>query len=182
MQISIRLLRALLVLSLALGPRAFALNGEPPLEQKVKAAYIYNFVRFVEWPASRGSGPVRVGVVGPVKLATAMKEALEGRTVGDRPIVVRRVLSVDEAADNEVLYVSGNDLEEARRFVAPAEEKAVLTVTECDRFLKAGSLVNFFLADESVRFAVNTAALDRSPLRMSSQMLQFASIVSPEKK
>lgn len=180
MPVFVRFMWGLLALALWSAPSASGLSQEAPIEQKVKAAYLYNFVRFVEWPKAPAGTPVTVGVVGTEKLATEMKEALDGRAVGDRPLVVSRVTNVDDAARHNVLYVAGNDLDMARRYVAPTVSKPILTVTECDRFLKAGSLVNFYLADDSVRFAVSSEALDRSPLKVSSQMLQFASIVKPE--
>jgi hypothetical protein len=175
----VRFLRGFLIWTLVSVPGAFALVEEIPIEHKVKAAYLYNFVRFVEWPEVKAGQPFRVGVVGSNAIVSAVRQALDGRMVGDRTIVVKRVTAISESVDNEVLYIAGNDADTARKYVSPAAEKPVLTVTECDRFVRAGSLVNFYVADESVRFAVNTEALDRSPLRMSSQMLQFASIVKP---
>ena len=150
-------------------PRAFGLSEEAPIEQKVKAAYLYNFVRFVEWPNAVSGEPVRIGVVGTESITAAMTEALDGKTVGDRPIVVSRVRNVNESSQSNVLYIAGNDADAARRYVALAAQKPVLTVTECDQFLRAGSLVNFYFADDTIRFAVNSDALDRSPLHMSSR-------------
>lgn len=152
-----------------------------PPEHKVKAAFIYNFVRFVEWPPVTAGTPIRVGVVGSDAIVSTVHEALDGRSVGDRPITVDRVMREEDAKAHDVLYVAGNNADLARRYVVASQGHSVLTVTECDRFLAVGSLVNFFFSDDTVRFAVNASELEKSPIKMSSQMLQFAAMVRPEK-
>jgi len=153
----------------------------PPPEHKIKAAFIYNFARFVEWPTAPAGTPIRVGVVGTDRVVSVVREAIDGRLVGDRPVVVEKVTREEDGKNHEVLYVSGNNAAAARRFVSPATGRPVLTITEVDRFLSVGSLVNFFIAEDSVRFAVNADELDKAAIKVSSQMLQFAAIVRADK-
>jgi hypothetical protein len=153
-----------------------------PIELKVKEAYLYNFIRFVEWPGDKPmeTRPIRLKVAGPPHLAAAMVRTLGGRTVGSRAIEAVAISEPAEAAGADVLYVMDKDAPRAREFVQAVQGKPVLTVTETDNFPAAGSLVNFYIADQTVHFAVNANELERSPLHLSSQMLQFAAILRPE--
>lgn len=146
-------------------------------EHQVKAAFIYNFIRFVDWPTAEPGKPIRVAVAADEEIFESVRDALHGKTIGDRLISVAASRGPADAADADVVYITGNDEETIRRYMSVAEGRPVLTITETKRFPNVGSLVNFYLSEDSVRFAVNATALERSALKMSSQMLQYASIV-----
>lgn len=177
-------LRAVLAASLLTASSGFAAPTSAPSapEYKIKAAFLFNFVRFVEWPGeTAGNRQVILGVVGSDAAFSEIRDSLNGRMAGNRSIAVRRVRIPDEVKAVSLLYVTGNSEGTARRFSEVAANRPVLTVTEYDRFpgVGVGSIVNFFIAEDSVRFAVDVTALERSSIKMSSQMLQFASIVRP---
>jgi hypothetical protein len=174
--------RAGLAVLAALAMAAGAFAQDRPIELKVKEAYLYNFIRFVEWPGDKPmeTRPIRLMVAGPPKLAAAMVRTLGGRTVGSRAIEAVAISEPGEAAGADVLYVMDKDAARAREFVRAVQGKPVLTITDTDNFPAAGSLINFYIADQTVHFAVNANELERSPLHLSSQMLQFAAILRPE--
>ncbi len=172
-------MRFALALALAatfvIAPRASADNS---LEHQLKAAYIYNFIRFVEWPASSGTGEILVCVVGPASVQQEMKEELEGKKIGERGIRVHGAASPQDAAGCSVLYVANRSADVARRFTAAVPRDRVLTITEADGFPETGSLINFFLDNQTVHFAVNTDMLADTQFKLSSQMLQFGTMVT----
>jgi len=160
--------------ALFLFPSAFAADS---LEHELKSAYIYNFIRFVEWPPS-AQGDIVVCVAGPRPVVDEIRGGLSGKEIGDRAIRVRGAAAPVEVAGCEVLYVTGRDSAGARRFLAAVPRHKVLTITESDRFPASGSLINFFLDNQTVRFAVNADLLPKTQFKLSSQMLQFGTMVS----
>lgn len=178
MQVSLNRFSRLTALLLAVAlPARPAAGGPIATEYELKAAFVFNFIRFVQWPDPAPGEPVTVAVVGNEVVVRTVRRSLDGRSVGDRPIRVVRASTPEEAARADIMYVTGASEEAARRFVSAARGRPVLTVTECHRFQRVGSLVNFFVADDTVRFAVNATLLEKSPLKLSSQMLQYAAIV-----
>ena len=168
-------LRSAAFLALSIASPAVAQQEAP--EYSVKAAYVYNFIRFVEWPEKGRSDSINLYVVGPQTVVSSFRTALEGKTVGDRPIQVKAATSPGDIKNAHALYVAGSDTDRAREFVKAVSEKDVLTITEASRFPSVGSLINFYISEGTVRFAVNATVLEKSLLKVSSQMLQFAAIV-----
>lgn len=175
------------IMAIALGASARAPAGEPPLEYRVKAAFVARFVSFVEWPAGAGpkpNTPVTVGVAGDGPQTATMVEALTalGATTagGSAPrIQLRRLKSPHDLEGCQIVYVTA----EATAGAAgtwPADvlsrlgDAPVLTVGESPTFLADGGMVAFFFEDERVRFNFNLAAIERSQLRVSSALLQLA--------
>lgn len=148
------------------------------IEQELKAAYIYNFIRFVEWPGAPPAGDLNVCVVGPRKVQSDMRRHLDGKRVGDRVIHVRAAYSPRQTSGCHVLYVAGRDAAHARRFTAAVPRDRVLTITEADRFPVSGGLINFYQDQDTIRFAVDADLLAQSHFKLSSQMLQFGTMVT----
>lgn len=148
------------------------------VENELKAAYIYNFIRFVEWPVSASTDAIKVCVVGPLPVKKGLEQELSGRKVGTRSIEVRSAAHPSQAAGCDVLYVASADPNLARRFTAAVPRERVLTITESAGFPGTGSLINLFLEDQTLRFAVNADLLDQTQFKLSSQMLQFGTMVS----
>ena len=146
-------------------------------EYAVKAAYLVNFARLVEWPPTRqpaAGRPFVVAVAGSAEVEGALAEGLAGKSVGDNPVIVRRIDSAEEIADTHIVFVAGDApagfLEAARRF-------SVLSVGQSDRFASNGGVVNFFTVDQKLRFEINPKAASAAGLNISSRLLSLAVIV-----
>lgn len=149
-------------------------------EYQVKAAFLANFLSFVQWPAARvpaAPAPFVLGVYGTDPFGPYLREAVAGRTALGRPIEVRRVASLREVADVHVLFIAGGDVSSVREVVRRAEAAQVLTVADADGFARTGVVLNLFIDDHRVRFEANQAAAQRSGLRLSSQLLKMARLV-----
>jgi hypothetical protein len=152
--------------------------GEAPTanEYDLKAAFLFNFTRFVEWPRGAPDVPFCIGVAGQDPFHGALEQAVTGRSAAGRAIVVRRLRTGDEAAC-EMLFIAGTDLYKARTMLVRLRGSPVLTVGEAPGFCRAGGIIEFSVQDRRVRLSVNLDAAQRAHLQISSKLLGVASVV-----
>ncbi|MBI2834126.1 MAG: YfiR family protein [Acidobacteria bacterium] len=145
-------------------------------EYAIKAAYLYQFAKFVEWPEPAGQA-VRIGVVGDDPFGRTLDRVVAGKTVQGRPVtIVRRTL--DESFDDcQMLFISYSEATRIRQILRRLDRRAVLTISEGERFAQVGGMIAFVLEENRVRFHVNPAAIDRAGLKVSSKLLQVATVV-----
>jgi hypothetical protein len=170
------LLRAALAGTLLLGASARA-TPDAPTEWDVKAAYLYNFTLFVEWPEDAMPSPTApfvVGIVGPDPFGQAAEATFAGKTVGAHPVVVRRLASPEESGAVQILFVASPSDREAQRAVRAAQGKPVFTVADGEGAASRGSILTFHLKENRVRFDVNLAPARAARLKISSQLLKLA--------
>jgi hypothetical protein len=147
-------------------------------EQAVKAAFLYKFAAYVEWPApSRPDAPFVIGTLGADEVATELTAILPGRSVAGRPAVARRLKEGDSLQDVQILFV-GRRAGDQRAAIEAARSHGVLVVTETT--LEQGGTINFVVTDNRVSFEVSLEAAERSGHRISSRMLAVARRVVPK--
>lgn len=144
------------------------------LEEAVKAAYLLRFVPYVYWPAeSPADTPFRIGIAGAPAVVAALEELKAEETVAGRPIDVVEI--EDEAVDDlDILFVGRLADDRLEDHLAAVEGQPVLTVTELDGALERGGMINFVIVRGTVRFEASEAAVQRSPLRLSADLLKLA--------
>lgn len=151
-----------------------------PQEHEVKAAFLFKFPSFVEWPKEAlGAGPLVIGVAGADAVADELEAIAAGRSVQGRPVQVRRQRPGESLHGLHVLFIGqgqGAQLAEAQR-AAPAQP--LLLVCEWPSALESGAVVNFVRGDARVRFEVSLEAAERRGLRVSARMLAVAQRVLP---
>jgi hypothetical protein len=150
-----------------------------PLERRVKAAFLYKFLGYTDFPASAfadAAAPLTIGVIGADDLAVELARVVAGRTVNNRPVEVRELREADAGARVHLLFVGGFDQQRVARIVRQASG-AMLIVTECDSGLQLGSVINFRIVDERVRFDVSLDAAERNGIKLSSRLLTVANRV-----
>jgi hypothetical protein len=172
---------AVLVLATLLAGAAPAPDS-PSLEYQVKAAFLYQFLSFVEWPApalaAKGDSRV-VGILGDTPMVPAL-QALGAKPVQGRPLVVRHfrdLRDLREPGALYVLFVAQGDRERLAAAVRAVKGSGVLTVGESEGFARLGGIINFVIVDGKVGFEINPRAADEAGLRVSSKLLQLARIV-----
>lgn len=152
-------------------------NGGTDLERSVKAAFLYKFLLFTEFPASAfadPTAPMVIGIAGDNAMARDLARLVSGRTVNRRPVVVREVREGDALDGLHLLFVGGHD---AARLARLARPSPLLVVTEADNGLKHGSVINFRIVAERVRFDVSLEAADKHNIKLSSRLLTVANHV-----
>jgi len=172
-----RLAGCLLALA-ALAPAHAEAGSSQALERQVKAAFLYKFLGYADFPASAfadSAAPVTIGVIGSDEMAAELGRVVAGRQVRGRPIVVR-TLREGEPAQVHLLFVAGSDSVRAARILRSASA-ALLPVTECELGLQSGSVINFRIIEERVRFDVSLDSAERNNVKLSSRLLTVANRV-----
>jgi hypothetical protein len=162
---------------------AFPANAAPSEEsgdapaRSVKAAYLYKFLSYVEWPpASAGeqNSPITIGVIGADDVATELSQIMPGRTVNNRPLAVKRLKEGDPLSGIQLVFIGQMDSARIYQLLKAAQQQSVLSVTESSDALAQGSVINFMLVDGRIRFEVSLEAAEKSNLKLSSRMLAIA--------
>jgi hypothetical protein len=146
-------------------------------EQSVKAAYLYKFAGYVDWPDLQPVGseiPINIGVVGSGSLADELARITVGRTINNRPISVRQITTDLLLEEIQVLFIGAQERNRLDEWLLQARTLPILTVTESEGALSEGSIINFTVNDQRVRFEVSLGAADQSRLRLDSRLLAVA--------
>ena len=171
----------LLFLMLAYSVLAHAAPVAEPIvdEYQVKAAFLFNFAKFVEWPTEAFSdpdAPLVITVFGEDPFNGSL-EAVRGKLVNNRKLTIRRVKEIQDIGKSNVLFVSPSARKELARILEALQGQNVLTVGEDGVFTQCGGIINFVKEDNRVRFEVNVTAAERAGLKISSRLLALARIV-----
>jgi hypothetical protein len=148
-------------------------------EYQVKAAFIYNFTQFIEWPKdafSSPDAPFIIAVVGDDPFDGALDKILAGKSVGNRPIVTRHFSSVADIRPCQILFVSMTADASLQAVIEKIGKAPVLTVGESEELLSTGGAVRLFLEDGKMRFQINPDVLEAARLKASAKLMQLARI------
>jgi len=157
-------------------------QAQRPTEYQVKAAFLFNFAKFVEWPDSvfeDARAPIVIGVIGNDPFGADLDQAVKGKIVRDRKLEVRRMPSLEEGETCcHILFISISESKRLKAIFSALRHRNVLTVGDMDGFCRNGGAVGFFLSRNKVRFEINADVVTRSGLKMSSKLLKLARIVT----
>jgi len=164
---------AAVVLLLAL-PYAAAQDNKPT-QYDVEAVYLYNFAKFVTWPQTGPQrGPFTICVFGEDPIAPILDRTIAGETLDGRPVVDRKVSTLEQLPACSILYISASQAKQVGRVLAVVQGLPVLTVSDMPGFLAGGGIIQFVLLDNRVRFEVNLQPTQRDGLALSSELLKVA--------
>jgi hypothetical protein len=173
-----RLLALLGVLALQAGALPAAAHAQQQAqEHEVKAAFLYRFLSFIEWPAGAFPGPQApyvIGVAGADDVAAALEEAMPGRPVQGRPVVVRRMRAGESLAGVHLLMVGRAEQAHIAQWAKSAPAHQTLIVGEAEDALDRGAGLGFLIDEGRVRFNVSMPNVEASGVRISSRMLAVA--------
>ncbi len=148
-------------------------------EYEVKAGFIYNIAKFVEWPERTDAGSrnqLLVCVLGSDPFGKAF-EQIEGRTVQGKKLGIRRVASAREARECHILFIGRSEKDRVARITETVKDWSILTVGDTEGYLREGVMVNFYMEDGKVRFEIDVERTKQSKLSLSSHLLKLARIV-----
>ena len=146
-----------------------------------KAAYLYKFAPFVDWPnptAEFPSGAFRICVVGGQPFDGVLDRVVQGHTVGGRPIAVQQLAGVTGNSGCSVMFIAGPDAQSVAQTLAAVRGSPVLTVTDGAEGLDDAGIINFVVEDSRVRFEINARAAAANRLTISSKLLSLATRVT----
>jgi hypothetical protein len=167
----------------ALCAHTAAWAADPPtvLERRVKAAFLYKFAGYVDWPAPAfraGTDPLVIGVIGDDALAEELERLVQGRRSAGRLVQVRRIESLGDPGNVHLLFLGRSQAQRIDEAVQAIRSRPVLLVSEAPGALRQGSMINFVIEDGRVRFEVDLDATEKNGLGLSSRLLTVARTVN----
>jgi hypothetical protein len=157
-------------------------GAETAPEYQVKAVFLYNFTRFVEWPPrafTTPGEPFVIGILGDDPFGSRMDDVIRNERIGDHPLIVRRFRNAEEIGDCQMLFIGRSESVEFERVVARLDHRPVLIVSEIDGSAEHGAMIQFATESSHVRLRINADAARGAGLVISSKLLHLAEIVSP---
>ena len=149
-------------------------------EYEVKAAFLYNFAKFVEWPNNVSpdpNAPMVIGILGKDPFGGELDRAIEGRSVNGHRLAIKRFSTLEAYQYCHILFVSSSERNNLARILAHIGNSSVLTVSETERFAQIGGIINFTTIENRIRFEINRAAAERVGLKISSRLLSLGRVV-----
>ena len=161
-----------------------ALHAQPASsEYRIKAVFLFNFVQFVEWPPdafASSTAPIVICVVGADPFGEALDQTVEGESIDNRRLVVRRMERSDGAETCHLLFVSRSEQARLGQILhAIGPSSSVLTVSDIDGFVGRGGAIGFFFDRQRIRFEISPSQMQRRRLKVSSQLLSLGRIHPP---
>jgi len=164
-------------------PLGIPLNAEASedrTEYQLKAAFLYNFAKFVEWPQNtfkNADSPIDICILGASPMGPILQETVRGKLVDGRPLAVREFANSSRSAGCQILFVSASEQKRLRAILEATKSSNLLTVGETDNFTAGGGVVGFNLDQGRIRFDINLQAAQLQRLRISSKLLSLATTV-----
>jgi hypothetical protein len=148
-----------------------------PTEYQIKAAFLFNFAKFVQWPPAALAGatsPIVIGILGENPFHDDLARTIRNKTIDDHPLVIKELRSPAEATNCHILFISTSEKRRLPEILKGLEGSSVLTVGEMDHFTESGGMINFVLKGNKVRFQINHDAATRAGLKISSKLMSLA--------
>ena len=165
----------LLLLQAVVPPAPAGAQQQVYSAERVKAAFLYHFSTYVNWPPTAESGDTfTIAVLGADRVAAELEQFLPGHTIQGRPMQVRRLRSLTDLSGDEVLYIGADEDEELSAHLAAVASRPLLVVTDTPDGLREGAMINFRIVDDRVRFEISLRAAQDAGLEMSSRLLSAA--------
>jgi hypothetical protein len=158
-------------------------DGSDSSEYLIKAGFIYNFAKFVEWPTaafSQPDSPIVIGVLGTDPFGNVLDRIVEDKKIGPRGFVVKRLKwgkDLKDLKDCKIVFVSASERVHIDEILQSVKGLPILTVGETPGFAERGGVIRFTLEDNRVRFEVNVDAAHQADLNISSRLLTLAKII-----
>jgi hypothetical protein len=152
-------------------------NGQAASDYQIKAAYLYNFAKFVEWPSQnflQATTPLRFCIFDDRYFETELNRIVSGKVINARGIEVMQVEDAEQSRMCHVLFINAAHDRQQRRLLERLKGAAILTVGEAEDFLENGGIIRFVLRDDRIQFEINRRAAATAGLRISSRLLGVA--------
>lgn len=159
-------------------------RAEVSSEYSVKAAFLYNFARYVKWPKSAldaKNEPLVIAVLGKNPFGKILEEAFHDKRIGSHPLQVKYFADRAALRDCHILFVPASEESEIEKLRERYAKQAVLLVSESISAARQGAQVGFYLENSKVRFAINEVAARQARLEVSSELLKLAKLVEPDR-
>jgi len=145
-------------------------------EYQVKALFLLNFVKYVDWPAE-ASSPIVIGILGQDNFGDSLTDAVAGKNIDGRSIVIKHLSADNDPSGCTILFISSSETSRLSQILGKTSALPILTVGETESFLQNSGIINFTLQDGKIRLAINLKAAQKVNLQISSKLLSVADVV-----
>jgi hypothetical protein len=149
-------------------------------EYQVKAAFLFNFTQFVEWPANalpETKTPLVIGVLGQNPFGTYLQEIISGEQVNGHPLVIQQYKNAEEIKTCHILFINLTEKDKPEQVIASLKGRSILTVGDGANFIKQGGMIRFITRDNKIQFQINPESAKGADLMVSAKLLKLAEIV-----
>ena len=149
----------------------------PPTEYQIKAAFLFNFAKFVRWPSAAfagGTSPIVIGILGENPFHDDLARMIQNKTIDDHPLLVKEFHSPADAANCHILFISTSEKNRLPEIIKGLKGRSVLTVGEMEHFTESGGMINLVLESARIRFEINNEAATSAGLKISSKLLALS--------
>jgi hypothetical protein len=156
-------------------------QSQPLSASEIKASFLFNFTKFVEWPPDAFADPgvpIVLGIVGENPVTDLLIETAAGKTVNGRAVIVRRFKEGQDLRICHILFVSSSEEKHVPQILEKVKGSEILTVSETSGFAQSGGMINFFIEGNKVRLEINLGAAERGRLRISAKVIAVARLVT----
>lgn len=167
---------ALALVSVLVSASCLHAQQSNPTEYEVKAAYLYNFGKFVEWPAkvTAASDFFSICVLGEDPFGASFDATIASESINGKKVVVNRITKLQDAVSCRILFISSSEESRLKEILATLDKTSVLTVSDISQFTRHGGMIRFVMEANRVRFEVNLTTAEHAGLTLSSQLLKVA--------
>ena len=162
----------------------FPARGQTPKEYQIKAAFLFNFAQFVEWPPASfadANAPICIGVLGDDPFGPVLEQTVQGETINHRKLIIQRSQRVEDLKGCHLVFISKSEKSRLTDIFDGLGSASILTVSETENFARRGGIINFYLEGNKVRFEINSDAAQRKGIKISSQLLKLGKLVGAER-
>ncbi len=155
-------------------------QANPSSEYAVKAAFLFHFAQFAEWPPNTfkdADAPLIFCTLGEDEFHGVLNESISGKTIGNRPLRAEHLKQIDEVEGCQVVFVGVDDKKRIPALLASLKDSPVLTVGETEHFAQEGGMIGLLLEENKIRFEINLGSAERAKLRISAKLLALAKTV-----
>jgi len=175
----------------AIAPKARA-DSTSSQEYQVKAAFLYNFIQFVDWPEEKSADsnePITIGIIGKDPFGNAFEFIKDKKVKGGRGVIIKRFKSFEDLKKSteiealtkcHLLFICSSEQKNLKETIDFLKDHSVLTVADMQGFLESGGIVNFVIEENKVGFEINIAAAEHAKLKIRSQLLRLAKRIVEE--
>jgi uncharacterized protein DUF4154 len=167
----------LVLIGLVIGLSYRSLAQEPHSEYEVKAAFLFNFAKFVDWPPKAfadTNSPIVLGILGKNVFGNDLEKTIRDRKVNDHEFQFKILTSAADATNCHIVFISPSEKANFSKIIGSLHNASVLTVSETDGFIQAGGMINFKIEDAKIRFEISDEAAKKAGLKISSKLLSLA--------
>ena len=146
-------------------------------EYRVKAAFVFNFAKFIEWPPesfSDDTSQLVIGILGENPFVSDLDQTIQNKTINNHPLAIRPMRSVKEVTNCHILFISSSETARLPESLRAVRGKSILTVGESGGFIQAGGMINFTWEGKKIRFQINDEAAKQAKLKISSKLLSLS--------